>query len=324
VLITGGNGFVGSHLVERMLELGWRVRLLLRSTSNPDNISHLDYQAVIGDVRDPETLPDAVADVDYIIHAAGLVRAPSLEAFNAVNVAGTENLVKAAISHSSDLRMIVIISSQAAAGPGDDEEPLIEEDPPEPVSDYGRSKLAAEEAALRYSGHLPVTVVRPPAVFGPRDRDMLEFFRTVKAGFQMKLGLQEAFISIIYVKDLVEGVLLAATGAQAAGEVFFLNSVDVISQWELQQLMADVMKVEIRPLTVPKFMIKLAGSLIGVTSRAFGQTPLFSRDKAEELSRRFWLSSSAKARDLLRFRPQYEIEEAITETYLWYIRNRWL
>lgn len=323
-LITGGNGFVGSHLAERLSELGCDLYLVLRQTSKTDNITDLRYTPVFGDLRDTEFLKDAVSRVDYIFHSAGLVKAPSSQAFMEVNAGATANLVKLAAEHGKNLKRFVYISTQAAAGPCSDKTPRTESDPPNPVSDYGRSKLAGEQAVLDAKDRLPVTIIRPPAVFGQRDTEVLTFFKMAKTGLLLKFGGKENFVSIVYVKDLVEGIIRAAFSDKAIGETFFVNTLDEISQWQAQYMMAEVMKVDIRPLRIPLWLLRFVAPLAEKFERSQGSSPTISVDKVHELSCQYWLSSSQKARELLDFAPLTSIEDSLRETYNWYQEKRWL
>ncbi len=323
-LITGGNGFVGSHLADRLSELGFDLFLLLRQTSKTDNISDLKYTPVFGDLRDVDSLRGVVSDVDYIFHCAGLVKASSVQEFMQVNAGGTEQLVKIAAENGKNLKRFVFISTQAAAGPCKDKSVKTETDQPEPVSNYGKSKLAGEQAVLATKDQLPITIIRPPAVFGPRDTEVLTFFKMARSGLLLKFGGKESFVSIVYVKDLVDGIIRAAVIDKAIGETFFINTIDELSQWQAQYMMADAMKVDIRPLRIPLWLLGTLAPLLEKFDRSQGNSPTISSDKVKELSCQYWLSSSQKARRLLEYSPLAPIEDALYDTYKWYRENKWL
>jgi nucleoside-diphosphate-sugar epimerase len=241
VLITGANGFVGSHLVERLLDRGYQVKCLVRKTSNLKWLSGLKVEYVYGDISIKDSLKDAVREVDIIIHSAGLTKAKNREEYFKANAKGTRNLVEACLVVNPKLQMFIYISSQAASGPGEDERPKDEAAPCRPVSDYGGSKLEGEKIVSEYSSKLPVTIIRPPAVYGPRDTDMLGFFKVVKYGFRISFGKGESYISLVYVKDLADGIILAVENPKAIGQIYFIADDRVYSWREAFNIIAGVM-----------------------------------------------------------------------------------
>lgn len=323
-LITGGNGFVGSHLCEALAEAGFRLRLLLRKTSKTTNLQGLDYETVFGDLQDESSLKAAVADVDYIFHSAGVVRAFNREEFHQVNGEGTRKLAAAAAERGDGLKRFVYISSQAAAGPGQPGKPRSEDEQPEPISDYGQSKLSGELAAKKFADKLPLTIVRPSAVFGPRDTDVFQFFQLAVSGWKVKFGGTETYVSVAYVKDVVAGIVAAATRQQALGETFFLNTEDVISFWQAQEMIADALKVDTKPLRVPTLLLKVLAQLDTANARKSGRAPNLTPDKVGELTCANWTSSSQKMREVLGVTPQLPLQEAFNLTAAWYREQGWL
>ncbi len=315
---------MGSHLAERLSEIGCDLYLLLRESSKLDNINHLSFTPVIDDLRDGSKLAEVLPDIDYIFHSAGLIKARSREEFMEVNAGGTERLANLALQHCRELKRFVYISTQAAAGPTREGEARSEVDTPQPISHYGESKLAGETALLALKDRLPFSIIRPSAVYGERDQEMLQIFQSVKAGILLKFGRQESYISIAYIGDIVEGTIRAAFMTEGIGETFFINTVDKLSQWQAQYLMADAMKVEIRPIVIPFWLLNRLAGMVESFENSQGRASMISRDKMKELRCRFWVCSSEKARSLLRFEPLLPIEESLQKTYQWYLDHRML
>jgi dihydroflavonol-4-reductase len=324
VLVTGANGFVGSHLVESLLDKGYQVRCLVRKTSNLKWLSGLKVEYVYGDISERNSLNEAVANVDVIIHSAGLTKAKNREGYFKANAEGTRNLVEVCLERNPGLHRFIYISSQAASGPGEDERPKDEAAPCRPVSDYGGSKLEGEKIVSEYSSKLPVTIIRPPAVYGPRDTDMLGFFKVVKYGFRISFGKGESYISLVYVKDLVDGILLAAENTKAIGQTYFIADDRVYSWREAFNIIAGVMNKKTLPLRIPKSIVFFLAFLSESFYRLLGKTPAFNTQKTREITQRYWGLDVSKAKKELGFVPRFPLDKGTSETVKWYRENGWL
>ena len=202
ICITGATGFVGSHAARRLAEAGHDLRLLTRASSDLSAVDGIDYERVLGDLGDGSGLADACRDVDAVVHVAGLTGSADPARFHRVNAQGTEALTVAA--RQAGVRRFLYISSLAALGPS-----ALPEDPmstPHPVSDYGRSKLEGERLAVEARGDMALEVLRPPAVYGPRDSGLLPFFKMAKRRYITRLGDGRRRVSMIYGPDLADAI----------------------------------------------------------------------------------------------------------------------
>jgi len=323
VLVTGANGFVGSHLVEGLLERDHRVRGLVRRTSNLRWLEGLDLELVYGEATDPATLPGAVRDIEVVYHAAGVTRARRPEIYHQVNCQGTVNLLEVCREHVPRLKKFVLISSQAAAGPGENGRPSREDDPCRPVSEYGRSKLMAEQAAAGFVDRLPVTTVRPPAVYGPRDTDFLTYFRILKKHLRPLLGFRERPVSVCHVRDVVSGTILAGESERSAGRTYFLSGGE--TTWdELTRIMAEALGVRALKIRVPTFTLHVLAALNEAFAPLRRETPVLDRRKAREMTAACWTCDWSRAAEELGYRPSVALEEGVRETVGWYRRQGWL
>ncbi|MFQ5707711.1 MAG: NAD-dependent epimerase/dehydratase family protein [bacterium] len=325
VLVTGGRGFIGSFLVEQLLEKGYQVRCLLRNAENGLGwLQGLEFETSDGDMTDARSLEKAVAGVDYVFHLAALTKSSSKAEFFRINVEGTRNLLRAVESRGSELKRFVLISSLGAAGPSRNGHPMKEQDPPRPISTYGASKLESERVTLAFADAFPVSIVRPPTVFGPREKDVLGYFKYIRNGWYPVLTGGPRYSSLIYVKDLVDGMILIAENEKAAGDLFFLSYDQYFSWDELGELIAKTLNAHPRRLAVPLFLALTVSLGFDVASRILKRSTLFSLEKYRELKETHWICDSTKARRLVDFRCQYSLEQAIEETAEWYLENGWI
>jgi nucleoside-diphosphate-sugar epimerase len=334
VLVTGASGFIGRHLVRRLIELGDRVSCLVRATSCIDELRLAGAPLVTGDVTDRASVGRAIAvsQARIVFHLAGLTKALRRDDFARVNAGGVESIA-AACADRTDKPVLVVVSSLAAAGPCVVGRPRVEGDAPTPVSAYGRSKLAAELAAARYAGAVPISIVRPPMVFGPGDGSMLQMFRPIaRWGIHAVPGRNEQRFSLIHVADLVEGLLLAAekgerlnpNGAPGQG-IYFMAAEDDPTYAELGQAMAIALgKKRATVARVPKPLVKLVG-LCGDAMTWIRQRPGWvNSDKMTEALAGPWMCSSAKASTHLGWSPAAALAERLRETAQWYRHAGWL
>ena len=325
VLLTGGTGFIGSHTAELLLSLGWEVVCPVRNVDKLRNLKNANVTAIPLDSLD-KTIREG-AGFDYAIHMAGATRAPSYEAFLKANVGFTKQILEALSKAPAKetLKRFVLVSSQAAAGPAPDHKtPVPESDPPRPVSLYGRSKLEAERAVMEYADSIPVTIVRPSTVFGPRDRDVLSVFQAARFRLAPCLAGPDRRVSILYVRDLVQGVLAAAMSANSIGKTYFLANPDPVVWKEFSLRVAAVMGYKAvsfpMPLTILK-IVGLGGDLIGNIT---GSTPLYNSEKLKDAKQIAWVCSVEKAAQDLGWRAGTDMDEAIKETFKWYKSNKWI
>jgi len=334
VLVTGASGFIGRHLVRRLIELGYRVSCLVRATSLIDELRSAGAQFVTGDVTDLPSVGRALAvsQARIVFHLAGLTKALRTEDFLRVNAGGVES-VAAACADCTDKPVLVVVSSLAAAGPCVVGQPRVENDAPTPVSAYGRSKLAGEQAAARYAGVVPISIVRPPIVFGSDDRGMLEMFRPIaRWGIHVVPGKGEQCFSLVHVADLVEGLLLVAekgerlhhNGSPGQG-IYFMAADDYPTYAELGQAIAAALeKKRATAVHLPIPLVKLVG-LCGDTMTWIQQRHAWvNSDKMTEALAGSWMCSSAKARTHLGWSPAVALAERLHETAQWYRQARWL
>ncbi len=323
-LVTGATGFIGSHLVEALLADGHQVRILSRQTSDLIWIRDLDVERVTGDLQEEVSLEKAVQGMEWVFHLAGLTKARRLHSYMKANTLGTFNLLRACTATEKPPQRVVLLSSLAAWGPSSPSCPRGEAEPCSPVSHYGLSKARAEEVACSFASRLPLVILRPTAVYGPRDKDVLAFFRMVKKGWFLRLGTQERYICMIHVKDLVRAILLAAKAPVQSGSVYPVSDGEVHTWSEVAQMLARIMGVRVRSLSLPLALAWSAALVSEAVSWVTGLPPLYNREKLKEMIQPGWTCSIEKSKTDLGFEPAICLEKGLMETYLWYQRMGWI
>jgi nucleoside-diphosphate-sugar epimerase len=323
IAVTGATGFIGSHLVETLVSRGHEVTCLARSPKKLVWISHLPVRVVYGDVSTPESLADFTEGQDAVVQCAGITKAATMEEYVHVNVDGTVNLLSVIRKNAPRLGRFVYISTLEAMGPSTAAKPHVEDMEQHPLSMYGRSKSMAEKALRAFSDTLPMTVVRPPAVFGPRDRDIYAYFRLAARGFTPVIGIRNT-ISIVYVKNLAAGIALALERPFGSMRSYFFTDGPSLSWPELSELIVRAVGRRTIKIAVPAFAIELVAGISGLYSALTHKAVLISRDKIEAMKQGYWTASDQRARSELGYRPAYTTEQGIKETAEWYRAEGWL
>ena len=323
-LVTGATGFIGSHLVEALVERGAQVRCLVRNTSQLGWIKDLPVELVVGDCQEKNSFKQAVQDVEQVFHLAGATMAVKEKTFFEVNGLGTKNLVQACIEHNTHLEKFIYLSSQAAAGPCPSGGKKKESDPCEPVSPYGKSKLLGEELALSHAHELPLLILRPCAVYGPRDTGFLTLFQCLAKNINPCLSGPEQHISLCFVEDLVRAILLAAAAPTKSGEIFFLSDGHNYRMEEIGDIFAQAMAKRALKLPLPHQLLFGIAFCAECFARVTGKPSIMSRGKVREMRCTNWLCDIAKARAFLGFEPRIALAQGAAFTVAWYRKEQWL
>jgi len=324
VLVTGGTGLVGSHLVELLLKKEFAVTCLIRDPRRPHWLTGLNVDMVVGDCLQPETLSSAVQDASVVFHVAGLTKARKARDYYKVNHIGTRNMLQACKLKNPGIEKFVLISSLAAAGPGRDGKPVTSDDAPNPVSDYGKSKRLAEEETLTYKDKFPVVILRPSAVYGPRDRDMYELFRWAAHGVTLELSGKERFINFCYVGDLARAILLAAEQQTRSGSIYFVAEDRAYSWSEFRQALLSAGRVKAINIKVPYPAAYLIGLMSELGSLFTTRPALTNRQKIREASQQYWICDLAPTEKELGFKAIYPLQQGLNMTWQWYRDHNWL
>ncbi len=317
-IVTGGTGFIGSHLVEELVLRGYSVTCLVRSTSNLQWIEGFPVCILEGDCMKVDTLEGLLSDCDYVFHLAGLTKAGNADDFYCTNTSGTENLVEAAYKYVKGIKRFVHISTLAVAGPSKDGTPLSVDAHPEPVSDYGKSKLGGELAVQAYKDRLPITIIRPPAVYGPRDRDMFMLFKMIKQGILPYWG--KSYYSLIYVEDLVKGIVSAIETDKTIGSTYYLSDLDVHTSDDIADAIAQELDCRYLKVTIPKGVMPV----IAAIACKLTKKGIINPDKIKELIHPYWLCNSDEAVRDFGFEPKTKLKDGIRWTANWYKIHKWL
>jgi len=321
VFVTGGTGFVGSHLVDTLIERGARVRCLVRT--DPKWLDSLSVDIIRGTLHDNDALTRGVQGAHVVLHMAGRTRAPERSAFIRDNVEGTLNLMQA-VESANTVEHTVVASSLAAVGSGGSG--IVDESVPlRPVSDYGYSKARMEEALSEWIDRLPLTIIRPPAVYGPRETDILTFFQSVARGLCPIVGDGSTpSLSLVHARDLVDGILLSVGREAAFGQTYFVGGPGQVAWHDVRDAATSALGKRVLTLPVPRVIVPTVGAISEWVGKLTGTYPPLNREKAREILEAALMCSSEKAVSELGYAPSVDLDSGIRETLSWYRERGWL
>ena len=319
--ITGGTGFIGSHLVEFLLNRDIQVRCLVRDPVRLGWLEGLPIELVKGDLGSRNALEEGASGVDAVFHLAGTVVAVDREEYFKVNAEGCRNLAEATLKKNRSVKIFIYVSSLAAAGPSRPGSSVSEDEEPHPVSHYGRSKRDGERLLAGFEG-LPLVIVRPSAVYGPRDSVSLMFFKIGMRGL-FPVFNAAADISLINVHDLVRGITSAAEMGRF-GSIYNLADKRTVKTDDLPGIIGRALGVNVRRIPVSTCLAWTAALPFEVKGKLTGRMPIFNLQKVKELTAAGWACSTEKAGAELAFRTEVKLEDGFKETAQWYMEHGWL
>jgi nucleoside-diphosphate-sugar epimerase len=326
ILVTGGSGFLGSHVIEQLSQSGRSVRALVRRSSDTKFLRTLsNVELFDGAIDDRDSLKRAALGVDAVVHSAGLVKARSLDEFMRVNAKGTEYLLEACLPLKQSLKRFVLVSSIAVGGPSDAQgNPVPLDATPRPVTDYGRSKLVAEQAALGKKNELKITIIRPPAIYGPRDREILAFFKSIKLGVLPLLGSPQSKLSMTYGPDCARACIRAIDADVPSGSIFSVDDGAVHTMAELiREAESAVGKRAFLRIPLPRRVVEGAAFMSEAYGRVTNRAVMLTRDKCNELFDQ-WVCDSSNTQTALDWAPSVTFSQGVQRTVDWYREAGWL
>ncbi|MDR1696127.1 MAG: NAD-dependent epimerase/dehydratase family protein [Endomicrobium sp.] len=322
ILITGANGFVGSHITEALAAANHQVVCSVRKTSDLSRLKDFPVSYIYGDLSDGNFLESAVKGVDAVIHCAGAVRAMNKKEYFRSNVENTKNLCKAVLKANPGLKKFVFISSQAAMGPSSADILRNVSDKEIPVSDYGISKLEAErEVKKLLGGKVRFTVLRPASVYGPGDKDIFIFFNLVHKRLR-PVTVKKRFIQLVYVKDVANAAVLSLENPKTDNNTYYLAQETSYTWADVGRVISAAMDRKAVPVPLGDFIFKFAGAIAQSVSHITKKPAVLNKQKIREMLQERWTADNAAAKkDLPIEFTKLEIASKIT--YNWYLRNKW-
>ena len=329
ILITGASGFIGSYIVEEALKRGFETWAAVRKSSSRAFLKDERIHFIELNLSSKQQLADQLRGqaFDYVVHAAGVTKCLNKADFRRINTEGTKNLVEALLEVKMPLKRLVFVSSLSVFGAIKEKMPydeIREGDTPQPNTEYGRSKLAAEQYLESLGNRVPYIILRPTGVYGPREKDYFMMAKSIKQHIDFAVGFQRQDITFVYVTDVVQAVFLALEKGET-GRKYFLSDGEVYQSTTFSDLIHEQLG---RPwwlrITAPTWVLRIVTFFGEYAGRMTGKVTALNNDKYNILKQRNWRCDIEPARKELGFEPQVKLEEGVKTTIKWYQDNKWL
>ncbi|MFZ1751544.1 MAG: NAD(P)-dependent oxidoreductase [Saprospiraceae bacterium] len=326
ILITGANGFIGTYLIEKSISLGMDVYCAVRANSNITSIKDTAASIITVDYHDIPEMTKMMAEYqfDYIIHNVGLTKSPDPDAYMRVNKDLLVNLVEAIKKSNLKISKLLFVSSLASYGPADFQTGSIVRDDskPHPVTHYGRSKLAAENY-LRSQSDIPYIILRPTAVYGPGEKDLLNVFQLVNKRIDIHPGLMPGKFTFIYIKDLTE-LIMAALMSDQKNKGYFATDGNIYLSNALSGFIAEALQKRTLKIKIPIFLLKGIAYASEKVAGYWDSYPPLNVDKMNEIKAKNWNCDVSNLQKDLGWEAQYDLQKGVVETVAWYKKHKWL
>jgi len=323
-VVTGASGFVGSHLVDLLLEKNFNVKCIVRKTSNLKWLKDKNVEIHICELTDVDGLKRIFNGADYIFHVAGVVKAKNPQGYFDGNVKTTKAMLEAAEEYKDKIKRFLLVSSQTSSGPSPFGKPITENDPCKPITTYGKSKLEQERLAESYMNKFPITICKVAAVYGERDTEIFIFFNTFSKGLMTSIGLRDKQVSLIHVADVVRGLYLAAVSEKSANQSYFITSEKYYTWKEVGDVTSKVMNKKPLRVKVPHFIVYIIAAIAQFFAIFSSKAATLNIEKAKDLTREAWISDYRKAYNDFGFKQEISLEEGIKRTVEWYKKMKWI
>lgn len=323
-VVTGANGFVGSHLVDYLLLKNFEVRCIVRKSSNLQWLAGKDITIYDCGLFDKDGLREAFKNVNYIFHIAGVVKAKDEAGYFKGNVEATEVLLEVASEKKDQLKKFVVVSSQTVSGPAKKDIPVTEEMEPNPLTTYAKSKFKQEQLALSFNNKFPVTICRAPAIYGERDTEIFIYFQVFNRGLTTMIGFDKKELSLLHAADLAEGLYLAAVSEKSAGEIYFISSEKFYTWDEVGKITSNVLGKKAFKIKIPHFLVFTIAAFAQFFAIFTSKPATLNIEKAKDLVQSYWICDTSKAIKELGYRQKISLEEGIKRTCDWYKKMNWI